>query len=322
MLYLAHMEETTSRNLTDQELQKSYWFLTHKDQIRRNAAMVLGGVCVFIWAYAIFLAITIVVVPWQNYQHLFADLKKQYSFFPVRPLIKDIQKDAVSFVQSEEEVYDVYVHVKNPNPLWRIYCDAIFSVDGAPLAPQHIFLLPDEEKYIIQGGLKRQTQPATLDVAFQNFSWKRISKKEKEEISERNRFTVKDIKIAPISSESGSVSYTKVVFTILNETVYRFWEVSVPVILKAGNQIVAINALPLTNIGSDEKRTMESRWYADLSTVTAVDVLPSADIFDQSAYQSPTVEELEQRSPDIVKQEQELLRQLEEEQRQLEESVQ
>lgn len=323
MLYLPHMEDTASQMLTDEELQKSYWFLTHKDRIRRTAALILGIICFFIWSYTIFLATTVVFIPWQNYQNIFVDLKKQYSFFSIRPLAQDIQKDAVSFVQSEEGVYDAYARVKNPNPLWRVYFDVVFTIDGTELPAQHTFLLPDEEKYLIQGGLKRQAQPITTDVAFQNISWKRISKKEKEEMTERTRFTIKDIKIAPISSESGAIAYTKVVFTIVNDTVYRFWDISVPVILKSGDQIIALNTLPLTNLGFDEKRIMESRWYADLSNVTAVDVLPSVDVFDPGAYQGPTVQELEQKSPDIIKQEQELLRlQEEEQQQQLEESTQ
>ncbi len=320
MLYLTRMNENTSQNLTDEELQKSYWFLTHKDQIRRTVIIVLSGICLLIWAYVIFLSTTIIFIPWKSYQGIFSDLKKQYTLFPIRTLVQDIQKDDVSFVQSEEGTYDIYVRIKNPNALWRVYFDAIFSVDGTPLKPQRSFLLPDEEKYLIYGGLKRATSPATLGIEFKNISWKRISKKEKEAMSQRMRFTVKDIKIAPVQqTDGGAVSYTKVTFKILNETVYRFWEMSVPIVLKAGDKIVAINTLPLINIGSDETRIMESRWYTDLSTVTSIDVMPTVDIFDSGLYQAPTVQELEQRSPDVIKQEQQDLLQQQQDQQQQDE---
>lgn len=316
------MEEVSSQNLTDEELQKSYWFLTHKDQIRQTVVMVLGGICFLIWAYVIFLSVRIIFIPWQNYQGMVTDSKKQYSLFPARPLVVDIQKDAVSFVQSEDGVYDLYVHLKNSNPLWHVYFDAVFSVDGVSLRPQPAFLLPDEEKYLIYGGIRRTAPPGTLDVVLKNLSWKRISKKEKEEMPERMNFTVQDIKIDPVfQGQGGGIAYTKLTFKILNGTVYRFWDASVPIIVKAGDQIIAVNTLPLTNFGSGEIRSMESRWYADLSTATAVDVIPSADIFDPGVYQSPTVKDLIERSPDIIKQE-EILQQQLQNQQQLQEEQQ
>ncbi|MBI2644726.1 hypothetical protein HYW94_00930 [Candidatus Uhrbacteria bacterium] len=314
------MSENISQNLTDEELEKSYWFLTHKDRILRMIAMTLGIICFFIWAIAIFLAVRIIFIPWQDYQGMLSDLKKQYSSLLIRPLVQDIQKDSVSFIQSEEGTYDLYVRVKNPNSLWLAYVDAVFSADESPLPPQKAFLLPEEEKYLMFPGLKRTSQPTTLGLEFQNISWNRVSKKEKEEMPQKLRFTVKDIKIAPIQQiEGGAISYTKLTFKILNETVYRFWDISVPLLVKTGDQIIAINTIPLTNFGFGETRAMESRWYADLSNATAVDILPTVDIFNPGLYQAPTVQELEERSPDVIKQEEELLRQQQEEQQQFEE---
>gem|GEM_PF-1349424 len=317
------MEEIISQPLSDEELQKSYWFLTHRGQIRRVTAMILSIICAIIWGIAIFLTVKIVILPWQNYQGMLLNLKKQYTLFPVRTLVQDIQKDAVSFAQSEEGIYDLYVRIKNPNPLWRVHFDSVFSIDGEALPPQSGFLLPDEEKYLMYAGLKRTTQPITLGLELKNISWNRISKKEKEDMSLRTRITVKDIKITPVQQmEGGGLSYTKLTFKIVNETVYRFWELSVPILVKTGDQIIAINTLPLTNFGSGESRLMESRWNADLSNATAVDILPTVDIFDPRLYQAPTVQELEERSPDVIKQEEELLRQQqEEEQQQIEEQL-
>jgi hypothetical protein len=254
---------------------------------------------------------------------MLADLKKQYSFFPVQTLTQDIQQDSVSFVQSEEGVYDLYVRIKNPNSLWRTHFDAVFSIDGEPLPPQTAFLLPDEEKYIIYGGLRRTSQPITLGLELKNISWNRISKKEKEDMPLRMRLTIKDIKMTPVQQAEGvGLSYTKLTFKVVNETVYHFWELSVPILVKSGDQIIAINTLPLTNFGFGESRLMESRWNADLSNATVVDVLPTVDIFDPSLYQAPTVQDLEERSPDIIKQEEELLRmQQEEEQQYIEDSL-
>jgi len=71
--------------------------------------------------------------------------------------------------------YDFAALIKNDNPRWYIEFDYNFVVDGEVLPSKSGFILPGEEKYLLNLGQEFKTKPRQARLEVNNLSWKKIN---------------------------------------------------------------------------------------------------------------------------------------------------
>ncbi len=263
-------------------LKRSYWIVGHLRQFKRNAAIgvvVVEGIIILLaliqfggYLYYAFVRQEKIIQPLRNNAEYFA------------PLIT-IPEPAVlvyGAVPHGSDQYDLYARLKNLNQGWRADFDFIYSVNGVDQLPQRVFLLPQEEKYILKLGVAAQQEQPQISYRITNLGWHRLSSEDGKAIANRNKFEVTEIQLIAGQDAQGMQGGARLAFTLENHSVYKFWDFRVPVVLKQGSAIVALALVPVFSLERDEKKHLEAYWGYPISA-TSFEIIPDIDILNPAA---------------------------------------
>ncbi|MFH1226132.1 MAG: hypothetical protein V1684_02535 [bacterium] len=185
---------------------------------------------------------------------------------------------------------DFFAKVKNPNGDWLATFDYRFVSGNDDLAWRDGWLLPGEEKYLLELAVKSGRQGGSPKVEIKNVDWQHLNKHQipdyRSYFQDRFNFEIANINFiaAQESLVSDKVPISRVEFEITNNSAYNFWRVGCQVILKSGSRIMAVNYLALEQLGSGEKRAVSVDWYEQLPRTTQVEIIPEVNILDPAAY--------------------------------------
>ncbi|MBI4599404.1 hypothetical protein HY732_00605 [Candidatus Uhrbacteria bacterium] len=267
--------------ITTDTLKKSYWLLQHLGTFRKNTAIF------FIAIESI--VILLVLVQFGGYAY-YAFVREEKIVDPLRanaetelPLISIPEPSILSYgaVPHGQGQYDLYAELKNPNQGWRADFDFFYSLNGAEQSAQHVFLFPFEKKYILKTGIAAQGLP-TVSYRIANLGWRRLSRADTAAIVDRNQFEIRDINLAPGQGAGGIQGGMRLTFMVQNNSVYKFWDFRVPVVLKQGATVSAVALLPVFSIDRDEKKRLEANWEYPVSA-SAFEIVPDIDVLQPSS---------------------------------------
>lgn len=272
------MRSDRPETISSDTLKQSYWLLGHLPQFRRNTVrtlIVIEGIVIFlaVLQFGFYLYYALV-----RQEKIIVPLRASAEYASPTITIPDPSVLAYGAVAQGLGDYDLYAQVKNLNQGWRADFDFLYSVNGVDQPPQKMFLLPLEEKYVLKVGISTQTAPQ-VSTRIANLAWRRLSKDDVTAIADRNQFEVKDIKIEPVPSSQGASGGTKVSFTLVDHSVYKFWDFRVPVVLKQGVAVTAVALVPVFSIDRDENKHLEAQWDYPVRA-TSFEIIPDIDILN------------------------------------------
>lgn len=275
--------------LSDQELEKSYWFITHKIFIKR-----LG--------YSLFIGIDLILIVFSAYKMInyYSTESKEYSQAMQDFYIPAINHEATKLNQpanleiddvkilnsgqtTDGKKYDLIAKIYNPNDNFRIDFAYQFIFNGNKLPERSSFILPKETKVITAYSLAEN--PSTAKVMITKASMQRISAKEisnpPEFVKNHLNFSLKNAEIKSLNTPK---DLYKVSFDLSNETIYNYWDINLTILLYNGAEIIGINEISLEKFLSGETRPVEINWYEFLPSNIKVSIIPEIDIFNPEVY--------------------------------------
>lgn len=264
--------------ISSDTLKQSYWLLGHLWQFKRNAIITI----VVVEAIVIVLAL----IGLGGYVY-YAAVRQHRIITPLRAsaasptpsiIIQEPTVTAYGAVSSGSGQVDLYARLKNPNQGWRADFDFIITVNGVDQQPQKMFLFPLEEKYALKSGVSAQSQP-TLSTRIVNLGWQRLSAADIADITSRNIFEVKEIRL---DSSQGPHGGARLTFSLINHSIYKFWDFRVPLVLKQGTAISAVALVPVFSIDREEEKHLEVSWELPVSA-TSFEIVPDIDVLDSSS---------------------------------------
>lgn len=274
--------------LSDQELQRSYWLVTHYKKIQH----VFKGVLI-VWS-----AIAFLFIIWQTLSFTVFErdhnnalveasqgLLSQKDIFPG---IREAVIESVGSRSSMEGFENGYALLSNPNTGWYFQAELAFMRGDAIVRSVPVALSSGEKRYFI--GLGIPPGAPAISVSLRNVRWHFISDAEQVLIAQLADIKVEDISF--ISSDKSGISkltpVSKVRFTVNNASISSYWDIAIPVVAKDNGTIVAVGQATLNVLDSGEKKSAEAVWFVPVITADQFDIKPFIDIVDPSALKSRT----------------------------------
>ena len=264
---------------TDSEIKKSYWWVTHLIEIKKKIVrMIIAAMIIWLFSVLIF-AVFIFLVQRDQDIELRTTLRQQASSYGVPAHPDEIIVDNIGALAGSAQSFDLYASVQNPNQNWWLTFTYQFVVDDKPLEERSSFIFPSDQKYVL---FLAQTIPNNAKIDFRLISkkWHRITKKEQRLLEEHHRFNVSNIQYTP-SEQTGTgfaVPISSLTFTVKNQSPFPFPEVTVPIIAKQDDSVVAIAQIPLYAMRPEEERTRSVQWFHSFSQPTLFDIRPTVNV--------------------------------------------
>jgi hypothetical protein len=277
-------------DLTERQLKFGYWFLTHKQKLKKILIIFLIVLNAGLWGYSIF-RFSLYFARSSLHEKVLlylsrdlVDLRMRTKFRP-KDLSLSTPKALLTGISPQGlSQYDFVVEVENPNPKWAITSlNYKFSWPGGASQPQQTFILPEQTKHLLALGQEVKTRPQNIQCEFLEINWKRVKQPFLEKLAGLD-ISCENVKFIPASvsrKDGKEITFpAQVQFEAVNNTVYSFWQISFNVILLQGQIIVGVNSVPLEQFLSGQTRLVTATWTEKLARVTKVIVEPEVNILD------------------------------------------
>lgn len=274
--------------LSERELTWGYWFVTHREELKRYLVISLIVLSVLLYGYSLYSVTRMYAFEQEEYSRALSTATVDY--IDVQAIhdanrIQEIQVLSRQIIPGTGGNVDIIARVKNPNTKWALKSFTYrFGVGTAVLDEQQAFLLPGEEKFLMALNVKA-VSGGTPQLLVDNEKWQRVVLYETW-APLRMAFPVseKSFTAARQGELSGQLPISEVSARLTNDTAYNYNQVEVQIALYSGNRVVGVNRLPLPNFRSGETRTVSALWSLTLPSVSNVEIIPTVNILNPSAY--------------------------------------
>jgi len=275
------MVEAPTHNLTDKQLKWSYWYISNKLKIRRYVTLSLLALALLFW----------LLFSWQSADFIINYNRDQYLInsllftgSPYADILAQAQPQDLILSETETFLedngrYDFLASIKNPNGSWLLTFDYRFSDDERAGTLKHGFVMPGEEKYLMDLGYEQSA--SKLEII--NQRWQRVKGVESI-INTRLRFEVADEKLLA-GTTAGEPN--RVIFKMSNNSAFGFWNVGAQVLLYSAGNLVSINYIDIKQFRAGEDRQVEVDWNYRLPAIDSIQVVPEVNVFDESNIMKP-----------------------------------
>ena len=197
----------------------------------------------------------------------------------VEPVLEDIQVTESAWVLAGKgNEYDVVGKISNPNNAYGAssvtYTFRVFDASGGVLAERSgtSFILPKEEKYLVETGLALSGKPSRVDVVLKEVAWEKFAG-----YKERSALDVYNKSFERASGTSFGVAKGLVV----NNSPFDFTSIGIVVVLRDGNShVVALQKTDMQTLRSGEQRDFTLLWPDPFQgDVEKVEVQTDANVY-------------------------------------------
>lgn len=240
-----------------QSFKFGYWYITHKELLKKISQYALIAVAGLIWINFIYQTVNYLTNIKRTNQAL-SDIATTIVNYRAMGEPKEILILQTNVFNRATGKYDLFARVQNPNKYWSANVVAYkFNIIGNTLPEQTTYIFPNQEKFIVETniGLNGSTADANLDII--SVQWKG----QRDPLPDVN-ISFDDVKYAPVefSSELESASYSRLTTLATNKSVYGFKKIKMTVLLTSQGQAVGVGNVYLQNFISNEQRSVEFIW--------------------------------------------------------------
>lgn len=274
------MEEYKIDDLSEKGLKWGYWYITHKQQVKKIFTGSLILLCAIIWIKPVYgLIVYLAQIPQDN--RIMAGLSRNILDFPgyiekTKP--KEISILMPQVIYTGDNNYDFVAQVTNPNESRGIAELTYQFVSGNFYSPTDtISFLPNQTVYLMSLANESKTRLAEPSLKIINLRWQGI----------HERISLEDNPIKITDQEFGETaegSRFRVGFTAANVSLDNYWEVDFQAVLFAGAKIVGVNRITLERFVSGDSRPVELSWFERLPRVSQIEIVPVVDVYDKNNY--------------------------------------
>ncbi|MFA5076693.1 MAG: hypothetical protein WC480_04760 [Patescibacteria group bacterium] len=282
--------EQNVHGLTEKELKISLWLVTNKILLLKLLKVFLVILNIVIWGYVVYNLVDFYLISWTKDEALRRELTISYiDYNGLRQLNRprDLVISSVDSFDLGNDRYDFMARVTNPNPNWDVVSiKYVFNFAGREEdKDKETFILPGDEKYLVDLGVYSQRAPANLSLKIEEVRWQRVHQYQELKDQVLN-FTIFDVRFVPPKElPGGRVPVAQTQFSVKNRSAYNFWEVGYYIILWRGPKIVGVNYVLINeDFSSQTVKNLEVNWYQRLSSVDKVEVIPEINVLDPDAY--------------------------------------
>lgn len=277
-----------NEHISDSQLDKAYWLVTHRDDIKKAFIFILFIVNVVIWGYLIYLVVFNFIIWQKDHESLMNDFATDYLNtydYKLKDKSQPLQIQGISVIEAGEEKYDLLAKVTNPNPQWLAHVDYQFSVSGIKTKTYSTKILPNFTKVLLDLGVESKKRLVNARFTLLNVRFEKelgvdelTEKVVNFEITKQRYTPGSKIKI------SDAVPINRFTFTVANNSSYNFWKVPAVIVLYSGTRPVGVNEIVIEDFASGEVRDMESNWFNKLPKVNDTEVFIQLDVLDEENY--------------------------------------
>jgi hypothetical protein len=199
---------------------------------------------------------------------------------------KDLTVGETAFVLGDVNKYDVEARVVNPNISFGSssfgYEFTLKDSAGTVLVSRTGtgFVLPKEEKYIIETNLESNQLPASVDFKIKNYQWSEFFGYEEPQLVIYQKYFTQSAEGSGKSEARG---------LLINESAYDFNSIKINAILKNQNkEVVGIGSYEMNTVNSNEQRDFKLIWPLGISDIQdgqdGVEMEPEANVFDSQNF--------------------------------------
>ena len=273
------------RRISDEDLEKGYWWLTHKEMVTK-VAWVIGILALVILYIILFFGVyrftgNTTLDQWSQKLNQTFD----WGAYHQQRAPQAIQVSEGEFFAVNSRLYNLVAAVQNPNDDWSVSrLDYRFVVDGQSAPIQTAFLNPGENRLLIQLGYEVQKAVKSLDVEIINVNWRRFDN----QVPVIRWETDGVVYIPPVidNSEEGISLPAQVSWQAKNLSLYNLWTVDWQIALYNRDRLVAINQIRTEDWSAIEIRDLVAVWLYDLPFITRAEVSPVVNWLDQDNFKA------------------------------------
>lgn len=273
------MESPSEKQLSESELKKSYWYVTHAAQIRQASLLIGCGVVVLIILFALVAFAGYLTYVATREAHIVKPLRSHAAHvYPVFSLnLPSVL--TVGAIDRGGGYYDLYAQSENNHREWRADGEIVFTVAGSDLTPVPITLLPGERRYAFSFNVASADAPH-ISARLQNVAWRRLTRAEQDAIATRRHIRVSDMQVHGGRTSAGAViAGTRAQFTLSNTSVYHLYDFRVAVLFKHAGTPVAAALVPVFSLERNTPTRLEALWIYSFAS-TDYEVIPEIDVLN------------------------------------------
>ncbi|PIY95569.1 MAG: hypothetical protein COY66_06455 [Candidatus Kerfeldbacteria bacterium CG_4_10_14_0_8_um_filter_42_10] len=285
--------------LSDKQLKIGIWWVTHKHQLKKWWVMMIAVGDVLLFLYLLF-NIIVIIFTWNRFVSIPSEIATSHLNFRNYQLLnapKNLQVISTKYIPvfGQANKYHLLAELKNPNEKWTIgSLDYHFNFSGKDQDIQHSFLLPQEQRFIIQYNVETTAAKPNLQLLIDHVGWQRI---ERPAEAPALKFDIRNIESSqiPLLDDKGKVisNYsTRVTAEVENKSVYNFWQVNFQVLLFRGNDPIALGEVKIEKFLALETRDLAVSWIESYPVVSKILIQPVVNVHDPDALFKSTPTEI------------------------------
>jgi len=269
----------SGQDLTEKQLKWGYWYTTHHLQLHKGLIWFLIVFCILFGGYSIFYWGNYLIFGYADDQKLMLELRSNIprsanllEHFAAKPLSIG---GVTSFPAGDKT--DALAIISNPNPAFIATIEYAFVLNGQKLETRKSFLLPTENKYIAELGIKGG---GSVDFNLVKVSWQRISAHQiTNPVSykdSRLQFEVGDFKYA-------SSPYNRISFSVKNNSFFGYYQANFLVLLRNYETIIGVEKIVIDSFPGGSKQLVEVAINLGINP-NNIQLVPDINVFDESVY--------------------------------------
>jgi hypothetical protein len=262
--------------LNDRWLRLAEFWANNRERFRKTILAVVIVVEATLLLYSGWLLFDMFVLNAQRDAKVIQQLGVFPDYTRLHPLISpDPLPPPVAVVLAESAsngMYDVLLRFSNPNPDW--YVDVYYE-SGQQTGMARV--LNNQERLVVLPGVANSLSGLPT-ITVTNTRWKRIKNLD-EFVRRTPDLIIDNVQYSVSGNEPGRVG-----FTLTNDSIFNFWEVSATVALLQGDRAIAARQVQLNELLSGEEREVGVNFFGGVGSVTDVLVVPFVDVANDGVF--------------------------------------
>ena len=280
----------TGTKPSGEELKWGLWFVTHRVILRKLGILALGAVNLVLFIYVAYSLLNFYFISRGTEKSLYSVLtsaKLNYARITELSQAQPLSVGLLDVLINDQGNYDILAQVINPNTSW--YAAKVtyhFESGDFKSLPQTTYILPAQEKYLLELNAKHTTTLYTAELIFDSIQWDKTS--HFEQLREKVwQFDISEPKFTTNGMLEGTnTPVNHVDFTVKNASAYNFRQVDAVILLQRGGEALYVNKLPIRDFSSGEARTMSLNIIERLPPATEIQVFPDVNILDETSFKA------------------------------------
>ncbi len=274
--------EENFTDLSNQDLERGYWWLQHKELINKIflVFLILSLLSLYIWLAFAYLRYW-QSGSWETYAQQLDSQQFNWAQYHQERVAKALKISSAQALATNGSLYNLAAAVENPNTDWlATKLTYRFVVNGQAQANKETFVLPVSNKFLLQLAYQAKTSIQSVQIEILETTWQRVGE------TDFNVFTLNDPQyLGPniqVVEDKKIDLPARVVWQATNDSLFDFWQVPWQVAVYNQDRLVGVSELLVEDFKSLETKDLEVVWLYDLPRITKVLVTPQLNIKDKN----------------------------------------